>query len=623
MFSWLTEKRLPEVNTDLKNRIIGMNFSQGGSSFVLWSPISRKVELIVNENFTFFPEMDDEGCWSVSSIKVQPGDKYLIKLDDSKILPDPASLYQPEGVHGPSQVIDIHAFEWTDEKWKGLPEFNVFYELHTGTFSESGDFEGIMQKLKYLRDLGVTAIEIMPVAQFPGNRNWGYDGVYPFAVQNSYGGPQTLQKLVNECHLMGMGVILDVVYNHLGPEGNYFNEFGPYFTDDYKTPWGKAINFDGPWSDGVRQFYIENMLMWFRDFHIDALRLDAVHAIKDFSAKHIMEEMRNKADELELLTGRKYELIAEIDLNNTRYIKPRECGGYGLDMQWCDEFHHALHSYLTGEQNGYYSDFGNLDHIIRTLNNAYVYDDVYSPHRKKTFGSKTDGIAGNKFVVFIQNHDHIGNRMLGERLGNLVDFETLKLLAGTMFISPFVPLLFMGEEYNEQNPFRYFTSHSDETLIENVRKGRKEEFADFISAHGEQDPQSIEMFNNSRAGFDLKGSNGLLFNYYKELIRLKKNHPVWKDYNRDGVVATGINEHAILFTKETGSNHLLAIINFNKRKLNFQFPLDSGKFVVLVDSAEMKWGGGRTNDQSIFSDNELNVFPSSIIVLSDIPENSR
>lgn len=606
------------MTIDLKKRNIGMNFSPEGTSFVLWSPLVKKTELIVNDSLSLFPELDDNGYWAVTSEKIHPGDNYMIRLDDSKTLPDPASLYQPSGVHGSSQVFDLKAFRWDDHGWNGCPAFNVFYELHAGTFSESGDFDGISGKLDYLKNLGITAIEIMPVAQFPGNRNWGYDGVYPFAVHNSYGGPASLQKLVNNCHMNGLAVVLDVVYNHLGPEGNYINEFGPYFTDDYKTPWGRAINFDGPWSDGVRQFYLENMLMWFRDFHIDALRLDAVHAIKDFSARHIMEEMREKTDELELITGRKYKLIAEIDLNNTRYIKPRECGGFGLDMQWCDEFHHALHSYVTGERNGYYYDFGDLGQIAKTLNDAYVYDEVYSPHRKKTFGSKTDGIPGDKFVVFIQNHDHTGNRMLGERLGNLVDIEKLKLLAGIMFISPYVPLLFMGEEYNEQHHFRYFTSHSDEQLIENVRKGRKEEFAAFMETHEMQDPQSENVFNISKLTFDLTGLGGNLYNYYKELIRLKLNHPVWRDYSRDNFFASQINDHAILFTKKTDEKNLIGLINFNNRNLNFQLPVNPESFKVLIDSSEKRWGGSRENGQQIFSENEIRICPSSIIVLSDI-----
>jgi maltooligosyltrehalose trehalohydrolase len=606
------------VNRDLKKRNIGAIFSPDGTSFMLWSPEAKKIEIIINDNFSLFPEMDDEGYWHSFSDKIHAGDKYLISIDDSKTLPDPGSLYQPEGVHGPSQVVDLNSFKWTDTDWKGMPQHNVFYELHTGIFSQTGDFEGIAGKLEYLKELGITAIEIMPVAQFSGNRNWGYDGVYPFAVQNSYGGPYALQKLVNTCHRNGLAVILDVVYNHFGPEGNYISEFGPYFTDDYKTPWGKAINFDGPYSDAVRMFYTENMLMWFRDFHIDALRLDAVHAIKDFSARHIMEEMRDKADELEHVTGKKFKLIAELDLNNTRYILPRECGGYGLDMQWVDEFHHALHSYVTGENNGYYYDFGDISQISKALNDAYVYDDVYSPHRKKTFGSKTDGIPGNRFVIFIQNHDHTGNRMLGERIGNLVDFETLKLLAGIMFVSPYVPLLFMGEEYNEQSHFRYFTSHSDKQLIENVRKGRKEEFAAFMNADDIQDPQSEDSFNISRPGFDLKGSGGLLFNYYRELIKLKLNHPVMKDYNRDEVNASQINDHAVLLTRKVNENLLIALMNFNKRKLAFQLPMDISRLKLLIDSAEKRWGGERENDHEIFSGNEITVFPSSLVILSDI-----
>lgn len=298
--------------------------------------------------------------------------------------PDPASLAQPDGVHGTSQAINIKNFEWTDSQWKNIPlEEYILYEIHTGTFTPQGTFESIEKKLDYLKDLGVNAIEIMPVAQFPGNRNWGYDGVFPFAVQNSYGGANALQQLVNTCHQKSIAVVLDVVYNHLGPEGNYLPQFAPYFTDKYKTPWGSAINFDDAWCDGVRHYFIENALMWFRDFHIDALRLDAVHAIKDFSPVHILQEIRDYVNELEKVTGRNYYLIVESDLNDPRYINPLEECGYGMNAQWIDEFHHALRVTAGGEPTGYYSDFKPVQHLAKAYKDAYVYDGQFSPHRKK------------------------------------------------------------------------------------------------------------------------------------------------------------------------------------------------------------------------------------------------
>jgi maltooligosyltrehalose trehalohydrolase len=561
---------------------------------------------------------DEKGYWVRSMEMISPGDLYMIEINNEKKLPDPASLLQPEGVHGYSQAYDLNSYHWTDSSWQGLSDENIFYELHTGTFTGQGNFQGIAEKIDYLLDLGVNSIEIMPVAAFPGERNWGYDGVFPFAVHASYGGPAALQKLVNTCHNKGMAVFLDVVYNHLGPEGNYLNEFGPYFTDIYQTPWGSAINFDGPWSDGVRDFYIENMLMWLRDFHIDGLRLDAVHAIKDFSANHIVKSLREKADELEKMTGKRYKLIGEIDLNDRRFIDEPGSGGYGLDKQWCDEFHHSLHSLVTGEKNGYYADFGDLSHVVKAFNSAYVYDGIWSPHRKKTFGSSTSEIPGNKFVVFLQNHDHVGNRMAGDRMGKLAGFETLKLLAGAMFISPFDPLFFMGEEYNEPNPFLYFTSHTDEELGKLVSKGRREEFPDFIGSEF-PDPQSVETFLKSCLSFDIHGEREHLFQFYRELIRLKKSHPVWKDFDRSNLKASESGEMTLLLLKKVDDKHLVAVMNFGKVTITTMVPwIDKISFVVLIDSAGSEWGGPRENKLTIQDDGVISVLPSSIVILSDV-----
>jgi maltooligosyltrehalose trehalohydrolase len=602
---------------DLRFRGLGLNFSEGKGEFLLWAPFAEKTEVIINGEDGNNLVPDGSGYWKLSSELFAPGIKYHIKIND-KILPDPASVLQPQGVHGPSEAFDLGSFRWEDEGWKGVNQDEViFYELHTGTFSVKGNFEGIADKLDYLKDLGITAIELMPVAQFPGSRNWGYDGVYPFAVQNSYGGPSALQNLVNSCHLKGLAVVLDVVYNHLGPEGNYLHEYGPYFTDKYKTPWGKAINFDDEWCDGVRRYYVENMLMWLRDFHFDGLRLDAVHAIKDFSAKHIITELHEKATELENITGRKYLLIGEIDLNDTRYINPVVNGGYGLNMQWCDEFHHALHSLVTGERNGYYSDFGDTWHLAKSLNEAYVYDGIYSPHRKRTFGSRTEGIPGNKFVVFTQNHDHIGNRMMGERLGQIIGFETLKLVAGILFISPFVPLLFMGEEYNEPNPFLYFTSHSDKDLQQLVKEGRSREFKDLIGADV-PDPQSEDVFDRSKITFDISGERKLIIGFYRELIRLKKTHPVWKSFDRSNTNASSGSEKSIIFVKKSNGYQLIALMNFNSHPVQFDLPESGRKFITLINSADLKWGGG--HDETIVH-NKVNIMPSSIIVISDFPDN--
>jgi maltooligosyltrehalose trehalohydrolase len=606
------------VKVELDRRTIGLNFADGKAEFCLWSPGAESVQLIINGEIQLEASSGQKGDWKLSSDIIRQGDLYQVKLNGDKVLPDPASLCQPEGVHGPSQAIDLRAYSWHDESWTGLEEENIFYELHTGTFSAAGTFKGISDRLGYLNDLGINTIEIMPVAQFPGERNWGYDGVYPFAVQYSYGGAAGLQKLVDDCHQHGLAIVLDVVYNHLGPEGNYLEEFGPYFTDQYRTPWGKAINLDSYWSDGVRQFFIENMLMWFRDFHIDGLRLDAVHAIKDLSARHFIRELREHADELEKITGRKYILIGETDLNDTRFIHPPAIGGFGLDKQWCDEFHHALHAFITGERNGYYSDFGELSQIVKAFNSAYVYDGIWSEHRKRTFGSSADGIPGSKFVVFIQNHDHIGNRMLGDRIGATLDPEQLKLLAGAMFVSPYIPLIFMGEEYNEENPFLYFTSHTDKVLAEAVSKGRKEEFPEFMSSGEFPEPQSEDVYERSSLTFDINDKKKHLFEFYRELIRLKKRHPLLNNYNRGNFRASGEGEKAILINNKIGQDHLAAVLNFNSEDLRISMP-QVRDWHVIINSAAQKWGGHSQNDEPEYDNNLLIVKPSSIIIFSNIP----
>ncbi|MGZ5192118.1 MAG: malto-oligosyltrehalose trehalohydrolase, partial [Flavisolibacter sp.] len=408
---------------DLQKRNIGLNFNDKGECELgVWSPESNNVHLSVNDEKIKLNK-NDLGYWSMKTNLVKPGARYKILLNNENEFPDPASLSQPEGVHAASMAIDLKKFNWTDHQWQNhKPEDYIFYELHTGCFSQEGNFEGIEKKLEHLISLGVNAIEIMPVAQFPGERNWGYDGVFPFAVQNSYGGAEGLQRLVNSCHEKGIAVVLDVVYNHLGPEGNYLGAFGPYFTEKYKTPWGPAINFDDAWCEGVRRYFIENALMWFRDFHIDALRLDAVHAIKDLSPVHILREIKTYVNALMQKTGRTYYLIAELDLNDNRYINPLEENGYGMDAQWIDEFHHALRVTSGQERDGYYEDFNGIEHLAKAYRDAYVYDGQYSQHRKKFFGVKAQN-EGKQFVVFSQNHDQVGNRMLGERTSSLLSFE--------------------------------------------------------------------------------------------------------------------------------------------------------------------------------------------------------
>ncbi|MEJ2100907.1 MAG: malto-oligosyltrehalose trehalohydrolase [Desulfobacterales bacterium] len=512
--------------------------TDGRCRFLVWAPLAEAVDLRIvypHERITQLEKIG-KGYHQIILGDIDPAVHYVYRLHSqqspgsAKERPDPASRHQPQGVHGPSQVV-FPDFDWADADWPGLPLSQyIIYELHVGAFTPEGTFDAVIPYLDRLTDIGCTAVELMPVAQFPGDRNWGYDGTYPFAAQHSYGGPQGLKRLVDACHRKGLAVVMDVVYNHLGPEGNYLRDFGPYFTDFYKTPWGEAVNFDGPHSDDVRRFFIESALYWVRDCHVDALRIDAVHAILDFSARPFLEQLALRIHrEAERLNRRVY-CIAESALNDTRVIRCREFGGFELDAQWNDDFHHALHSLLTGEMSGYYQDFGRLQDLSLSWRDGFVYSGRYSAYRRRRHGNSSRSIAARQFVVFAQNHDQIGNRMNSERLTQLITFEQLKLAAGVVLLSPFIPLLFMGEEYGEVAPFPYFISHSDPDLVEAVREGRRREFAAFGWQENPPDPQDEATFLRAKLNPTLchQGHHQVLMSFYRELIRLRKT----KKYGR-------------------------------------------------------------------------------------------
>jgi maltooligosyltrehalose trehalohydrolase len=574
----------------------GLTFLDDSSACViLWAPVLQRPAVYLPEKNVTLPLVKyQRGYWQLITTDIRPGDLYQIWTDDGEKLPDPASRSQPNGVHGPSQAIDVNEFEWSDDAWRNpLLEDYIIYELHTGTFTVEGNFEAIKSKLPYLKELGVTALEIMPVAQFPGDRNWGYDGVFPYAVQNSYGGAKELMSLVNACHNTGIAVILDVVYNHIGPEGNYLPTFGHYFTDKYHTPWGNAINFDDAYSDEVRNYFKQNALMWFRDFHIDALRMDAVHAIKDFSPKHILQEIREAVDELMDNTGKTHYLIVECDLNDRRFIDPIKQSGYGMDAQWIDEFHHSLRVTAGGERNGYYTEFNGIGHLAKAYRNAYVYDGIYSEGRAKTFGTKTDN-PGRQFVVFSQNHDQIGNRMLGERSSTLFSFEMQKLLAGAVMVSPYLPMLFMGEEYGENNPFLYFVSHTDEKLIAAVRKGRKAEFASFHTEGEAPDPQSKNTFERSKLNWGSLNAapHKVMLDYYKTLIKLRKQLPSLHKLNRSQLsVECNEEQQTLQLHRWEGMQHVYCFMNFSEEQRSITLPSASGKLKLVLNSADVRWNG--------------------------------
>ena len=502
---------------------LGATPGQGQTEFVVWAPKCESVAIdILAPEAKRYPLQRTDGDYFTGTIAVEAGARYLVVPDDQPGRPDPASRFQPEGVHGPSEVVD-HAFAWTDQEWRGLPLHDyVIYELHIGTFSDAGTFDAAIEHLDELQELGITAVEIMPVAQFPGTRNWGYDGVQPFAVHNSYGGPLALKRFVDACHARDLAVILDVVYNHMGPEGNYLGEFAPYFVEKYKTPWGPAVNVDEAYSDEVRRFFIDNALEWITDYHIDALRLDAVHGILDTSASpflgELSEAVHKRADEL----GREVFLIAESDLNDVRMITPFDRGGHGMDAQWTDDFHHSLHSLLTREDAGYYADFGSIDQFAESWRTGFVYKGTYSRYRVRRHGNHPTNARDEQFVVCMQNHDQIGNRMAGDRISESISFEKQKLGAAAVFLSPFVPLLFMGDEYAETRPFPYFIDHSDEKLIEAVRQGRKKEFAAFAWKGEPPDPYAVTTFETARMRRPDEEPHSIMWRFYERLLHLRK-----------------------------------------------------------------------------------------------------
>ena len=451
--------------------------------FRVWAPRCRKVAVRVVGAVPREPVAMTSalrGWFEITLEGLGPGTRYVYVLDGKRERPDPTSRAQPEGVHSLSEVVDTNGFVWTDGGWRGLPlKDMVLYEIHVGAFTPEGTFEAVIPRLERLRALGVTAIALMPVASFPGARNWGYDGVGLFAPQRTYGGPAGLQRLVDACHARDLAVVLDVVYNHLGPEGHYLAEFGPYITDRYETPWGQAINYDGDDARGVRDFVVANALYWVRDYHMDGLRLDAIHGIFDASPVHILRELNDAVQRLARRLGRIVPVVAESDLNDRRVIDPVRRAGYGLAGQWSDDFHHCVHTVLTGERCGYYADFGSLVQMAKAYTDGFVYDGQPSQCRGQPHGTPSRDLPGESFVVCIQNHDQVGNRAQGERLSSLVDFERLKLAATALLISPCVPLLFMGEEYGERAPFLFFTDFEAPTLRAAVTQGRREEFAAF------------------------------------------------------------------------------------------------------------------------------------------------
>jgi maltooligosyltrehalose trehalohydrolase len=578
--------------------------------FRVWAPKVKRISVKVGDSLHAMHGPDERGWWKAMVSDAGPGSDYGFQIeDDPAIYPDPRSNWQPNGVHGMSRVYDQKAFAWHDGRWQAPPLASaIHYEMHVGTFTPGGTFDSAIERLDHLFELGVTHIEVMPVAAFAGDRGWGYDGVALFAVTENYGGPDALKRFVDACHVRGLAVVLDVVCNHFGPVGAYAGKFGPYMTDRHSTPWGDAVNFEGRGSDEVRRFFCDNALMWMRDFHIDGLRLDAVHEIVDRSAIHFLEQLSAEVEVLAATLGERKVLIAESDLNDPRIVRPREAGGYGIDAQWSDDFHHALFTVLHVEEGiGYYSDFGSLAKLVKSLTQIFVYDGAYSRYRRCHHGRPVDGLSTHRFLGFIQNHDQVGNRATGDRLQQIVGMDCAKVAAGIVLTAPFVPLLFQGEEYAASTPFLYFADHEDAEMAKAVSAGRKKEFAGFGLGEADvPDPEARETFERSKLNWDEveDGCHKEMLEWYRALIRLRRNSISLNDGDT-GHSRVRYSEDDRWLAMDRGGVQVLA--NLGQQGASFEVP--DGFRVALVSREGV---GGNVG--------KITLPPNTLAVLSCEPE---
>jgi maltooligosyltrehalose trehalohydrolase len=588
----------------------------GSVRWRVWAPNAGSVELVLlgDRRRGVSMRAEADGYWTHTEPNVAEGRRYAYRLNNGPERPDPCSPWQPDGVHRPSAVDFPERFAWNDQGWRGVSRQDlVFYELHVGTFTPAGTFDAVIPRLPELRDLGVTALELMPVAQFPGTRNWGYDGVHLFAPQNSYGGPHGLRRLVDAAHGHGLAVFLDVVYNHLGPEGNYTGEFGPYGTDRYRTPWGPAFNFDGPCCDEVRAFVLDNVRHWIGDYHLDGLRLDAVHAMIDTSPKHILAEIKETADAAAARHGRSACIVAESLVNDVRMVLPPQRGGYGLDGEWNEDFHHALHAYLTGERHGKYVDFGPVSDLARLLERTFLLDGRYSRFRSRRWGAPVGDVPGDRFVIGAQNHDHVGNRAHGERLSTLVGPAAARLAACLALLAPHLPLLFMGEEYGEERPFRFFCSFGDGRLIDNVRRGRRRDYG----LQGDvPDPQDEANFLASRLSWSWpEGTRHAgLRRLYHDLLAARREWAALRNFTDRTARLLPDPAHGPLL-ELVRAHSLRACFNLSDRTQPLPGGLLGGP--VRFSSEAARYGGSRHGDISV-----TELMPHECIIHGSFPSDA-
>ena len=582
--------------------------------FGVWAPQAQKMSLKWRDQILPMNGPSKRGWWTLEVHEAGCGDKYAFLLDDEETpFPDPRSLRQTDGVHGLSELYDQSLFEWHDQLWRGSPKTgSIIYELHIGTFSKEGTFDSAIQHLPYLADLGVTHVEVMPVATWAGKQGWGYDSVALFATHEPYGAPDGFKRFVDACHANGLSVILDVVYNHFGPVGNYTTKFGPYLNADRKTPWGSAVNLDGEGSDEVRRFFVDNALMWLRDYHCDGLRFDAVHAFLDLSSVHFMEQLSTEVERLGATLGKEFHLIAESDLNDPRIVRPREASGYGMDSQWSDDFHHALFALLyrpKESEGGYYSDFGTLADLHKSLKHAYVYDGQYSRFRKRRHGRPADGLSAHHFVHFDQNHDQVGNRGWGERLEHLVGLDAAKVSIGLLLTAPYMPMLFMGEEWATSSPFLYFADHEDEEMRRLVAEGRKKEFAAFGFGEDIPDPEDGKTYEMSKLNWEeqREDKHAEMLAWVKALIKLRRSRVCFNDGDMHHLFVTRDDERLTLVM---GRDEARILINFGHE--SSRFALFEGEQLAVISREGLTARG-----------QELELPPMTLAVLLSTSEDAE
>jgi maltooligosyltrehalose trehalohydrolase len=571
--------------------------------FEVWSPYAKRMSVQAGGQVYPMHGPDEHNRWHAEVQSAGPGTDYgFLVDDDGKAYPDPRSQWQPCGVHELSRVYDQTQFAWTDGRFQAVPLASaIVYELHVGTFTPEGTLDAAIGKLDHLAELGVTHVELMPVAAFEGSRGWGYDGVALSAVHEPYGGPDALKRFVDRAHAKGLSVLLDVVYNHFGPSGNYTGKFGPYVVASHHTPWGGAINLEDADSDEVRRFLCDNALMWLRDYHIDGLRLDAVHAFVDRSAIHFLEQLATEVEALGAAVARRLVLIAESDLNDPRFVTPREAGGYGMDAQWSDDFHHALFTVLCpAEKHGYYADFGSLGQLAKALEQTFVYDGIYSKYRRRIHGKPPAGLSQHRFLGYIQDHDQVGNRATGDRINHLAGTDRAKIAAAIVLTSPFVPMLFQGEEWAASTPFQYFADHTDPKLAQAVSEGRKREFAAFgWNPASIPDPEVAATFENSKLKWDESklAVHKEMLEWYRALIRLRRSTP---DLNDGGAGRTRVTCDEAQEWLRMDRGKIAVIANLGERR-RFAAPCDAQ---ILLASKEI-----------VLEGDGITLPPDSVVVL--------